>query len=88
MGSEMCIRDSGYRDERDINDIDLQVTPYFVALRHLWLLGLHMGNRQDWGVGWMNDAYFDDAIKFFRECEAEHLGDKRDEPEVRGKNTG
>lgn len=70
----------GYRDERYISELDVHATPYFVALRHLWLLGLHTGNRQDWGIGWMNDAYFDDALKFLREWEAEHLGEKQGEP--------
>lgn len=69
----------GYRDERNIHERDIQAIPYFVALRHLWLLGLHAESRQDLGIGWMNDAYFDEAIKFLREWEAEHLDKKRDE---------
>lgn len=63
----------GYRDERAIPEREIQATSYFVALRHVWLLGLHTGNRQDFGMAWMNDAYFDEAINFLREWEAEHL---------------
>jgi Ser/Thr protein kinase RdoA (MazF antagonist) len=66
----------GYRDERDIHEREIHAIPYFVALRHVWLLGLHAECRQDLGMGWMNDAYFDEAITFLREWEAEHL----DEP--------
>jgi len=61
----------GYREVRPINEVDVHATSYFVAIRHFWLLGLHTSNGQDWGFGWMNDQYFDQAIKFFREWEAE-----------------
>lgn len=64
----------GYRAERNIHERDIQAIPYFVALRHVWLLGLHAANRQDFGMGWMNDAYFDEAITFLREWEKEYLG--------------
>lgn len=65
----------GYREARTIHEIDLQAVPYFVALRHVWLMGLHVGNRQDFGMGWMNDAYFDQAITFLREWDMEHLSE-------------
>ena len=55
----------GYREVRTIQEREIQAIPYFVAVRHLWLLGLHAGNRQDFGMAWMNDAYFDEAITFF-----------------------
>lgn len=57
----------GYREVRPIGEADIQATWYFVAIRQVWLLGLHTGNGQDWGFGWMNDPYFDQALKFFRE---------------------
>lgn len=63
----------GYRAVRTIHEREIRAIPYFVAVRHLWLLGLHTGNRQDFGMAWMKDAYFDEAIEFFREWEAEHL---------------
>lgn len=63
----------GYRETRTIPESDIQAIPYFVAVRHLWLMGLHTGNRQDFGLAWMNDTYFDEAIKFFREWEEEYL---------------
>jgi Ser/Thr protein kinase RdoA (MazF antagonist) len=67
----------GYRDERDIHETEIQAIPYFVALRHVWLLGLHTGNQQDFGMGWMDDAYFDGAITFLREWEKEYLGEQQ-----------
>lgn len=67
----------GYREVLNIHERDIQAIPYFVALRHLWLLGLHAGNRQDFGMAWMNDTYFDEAITFLREWEAEHLNEAK-----------
>ena len=66
----------GYTEERSINNIDLQAIPLFIAIRHFWLLGLHTGNGHDWGFGWMNDGYFDNAMKFFREWDTEYFADK------------
>lgn len=63
----------GYGEERSLSDMDIQATPYFVAIRQLWLLGLHAANGQDWGFGWMHDRYFDRALKFLHEWEAEYL---------------
>jgi Ser/Thr protein kinase RdoA (MazF antagonist) len=62
---------SGYQEMRLLSEADIKSTRYFVAIRHLWLLGLHTGGGRDWGSGWMNDQYFDKAIKFFREWEEE-----------------
>jgi Ser/Thr protein kinase RdoA (MazF antagonist) len=72
----------GYRETRNLSDIDVQATPYFVAVRHLWLVGLHTANGHDWGFGWMHDRYFDRAIKFLRDWEAEYLMDKPMESDV------
>jgi Ser/Thr protein kinase RdoA (MazF antagonist) len=67
----------GYRERRDLHVRDLAAVPWFVAARHIWLLGLHTGNAQDWGSGWLNDAYFDSGgmggLQFLRAWEAEHL---------------
>jgi len=65
----------GYQEERQLQEADIQSIPYFVALRHVWLMGLHVGSRQDFGTAWLNDAYFDEAFNFLREWEAEHLGE-------------
>jgi Ser/Thr protein kinase RdoA (MazF antagonist) len=64
---------SGYTDQRPLSDTDMRSIPYFVAIRHLWLMGLHTGNSRDFGIGWLNDGYFDRALKFLREWEEEFL---------------
>lgn len=63
----------GYTEQRPLNEVDLQAVPYFVAIRHFWLLGLHIGYSRDGGSGWLNDGYFDRALKFFREWETEFV---------------
>jgi Ser/Thr protein kinase RdoA (MazF antagonist) len=63
----------GYTEERHLSELDIQTTQYFVPIRHFWLLGVHTSNGQDWGFGWIDDGYFDRALKFFREWEAEYL---------------
>lgn len=68
----------GYTAERSLNDLDLQAIPLFIGIRHLWLLGLHTSNGQDWGFGWINDDYFDQAVKFLRDWETEYFAGKNE----------
>jgi Ser/Thr protein kinase RdoA (MazF antagonist) len=70
----------GYTEERTIRDIDIEAIPLFIGIRHLWLLGLQTGNGHDFGFGWMNDKYFDKALKFLREWDAEYFGDTYEPP--------
>ena len=63
----------GYTEERNINDLDLQATQYFVAIRHFWFMGLQAENSADFGLSRINDGFFDRALKFFREWEKEYL---------------
>jgi Ser/Thr protein kinase RdoA (MazF antagonist) len=65
----------GYQTERALNEIDLQAVPLFIGIRHIWLLGLHTGNGHHWGYDWMNDRYFDRAMKFFRQWETEYFSE-------------
>ena len=69
----------GYTKRRPLAPLDLAAVPLFVAIRHIWLLGLHTGNGHDWGFGWMNDRYFDRALKFLREWERDRI-DRVDGP--------
>jgi Ser/Thr protein kinase RdoA (MazF antagonist) len=69
----------GYTEERPTQDVDLGAIPYFVAIRQIWLTGLHTGNAYDWGRSWLNDGYFDRTLEFFRKWEAEVWGEKASE---------
>jgi len=64
---------NGYRNVRELKQVDLDVTPLFVGARAIWLLGLHAANACDWGSDWMNEAYFDRAMKFLRRWDDETL---------------
>lgn len=57
---------NGYREVRELKQVDLDATSLFVGARAIWLLGLHAANAWDWGSGWIDEAYFNRAMKFFR----------------------
>ena len=61
----------GYVEGRHFSDESLASVPYFVAARHLWLIGLHTAISGHHGSGWLNDRYFDRQIKLLREMDTE-----------------
>lgn len=63
----------GYRSLRRIGAVDLAAVPLFVALRAIWLRGLHVANVRDWGTSWLNDSYWDRLIAGLREWQGKHL---------------
>jgi Ser/Thr protein kinase RdoA (MazF antagonist) len=65
----------GYREEKNLNEIDLQAVPLFIGIRNMWIFGLHAGNGHDWGFGWLNDKHFDLVIKFFHDWDAEYFAE-------------
>lgn len=71
----------GYTALRALKANDLKAIPLFVAIRHIWLLGLHTGNAHDWGFAFLGDAYFDRAIKFLKGWETEFLSETKIEIE-------
>jgi len=56
---------NAYLSSRPLSRPDLEAIPAFVAIRHIWLLGLHTGNSAVWGA-WQDDNYFDRKLKFLR----------------------
>jgi Ser/Thr protein kinase RdoA (MazF antagonist) len=63
----------GYRERRPVNDLDVEAVPLFICARHVWHMGLHTGNAQDWGHGDLGDAYFDRRLGWLRALEADYL---------------
>lgn len=63
----------GYLSQRSLSKLDLQAVPLFVGVRHFLLLGIHTANGRDFGYGFMNDRYFDNAIQFFKQWEKQCL---------------
>jgi len=64
----------GYRERRAVPDVDVAAVPLFVAIRHIWLLGLHTGNADDWSHGWLTDGYIDRGLTFLREWMGAQIG--------------
>lgn len=60
-----------YQKNKVLSEHDLEVVPTFVAIREIWLMGLHTGNSQIWGA-WQNDHYFNTNLQFLREWCEEH----------------
>jgi Ser/Thr protein kinase RdoA (MazF antagonist) len=56
----------GYREVRELGQVDLDATSLFVGARAIWLLGLHAANSCDWGSGWIDEPYLNRAMKFLR----------------------
>ncbi|HEU0003372.1 MAG TPA: phosphotransferase [Ktedonobacteraceae bacterium] len=63
----------GYRQQRTIQAVDLAAVPLFVAIRQIWLLGLHTSNAPDWGYGFLNKHYFDSNMQFLKGWIDEHI---------------
>lgn len=60
-----------YQQERPLRKVDLAMIPAFVAVRQIWLMGLHTGNSAVWGA-WQDDGYFNRKLKFLRQWMHEH----------------
>jgi Ser/Thr protein kinase RdoA (MazF antagonist) len=63
----------GYSSRNSLKDIDLAPVPEFVAIRQIWLMGLHATIVKTRGSGFMNDAYFDREMKILRDWQASEL---------------
>lgn len=66
----------GYRKGRDLSATDLQAVPLFVAMRNIWLMGLHAGEVHWEGSRLMRGAYFDHHLTFLKNCERDYFKDK------------
>lgn len=57
----------GYNSVRKLTEIELRAINVFVALRELWMIGLHAEiMERNAGCSWYNDGYFDCQIKIFK----------------------
>lgn len=63
----------GYQRQRAVGRIDVEAIIPFVAIRQIWLLGLHIATRDRFGWGWINDAYFTNQLKVLRDWEQNWL---------------
>jgi len=63
----------GYVRRRTLGVTDVDAITAFVAIRQIWLLGLHIGCGNRFGWGWINDDYFDRQLKVLRDWEKNWL---------------
>lgn len=62
-----------YLKIKPLSDIDLASIATFVAIREIWLMGLHTGNSEVWGANNYGD-HFSGNLKFLKEwCEENNL---------------
>jgi len=57
----------GYNSVRQLNSNELKAIKAFVAIRDIWLLGIHLGSlERNRGCDWLCDGYFDFHIGFIK----------------------
>lgn len=64
---------AAYRSRRAVQPLDLQAVPLFVCARYLWHIGVHTQNSPDWGVGNLNEKYFERHLGRLRQAKADFL---------------
>ena len=62
----------GYQSERRLSRKELRSIPIFGVMRQIWLMGTHASISKRWGIGWLNDRYFDRSIKFVKDWVKEY----------------
>ncbi len=67
----------GYREVKELKQLDLDAVPLFIGARHIWMMGVHAANGYDEGYGWLNDNYYDLQMKFLHRWETEFFSEKR-----------
>ena len=63
----------GYEAQRRVPTMDFEAIPLFVLLRQIWHMGLHAAGSENWGSGWIDDAYFDGRFANLRRWEESRL---------------
>jgi len=54
----------GYESVRALTAGEKKSVPIFVAARHIWLMGMHVGGADRWGHHFVQDAYLDRCLAF------------------------
>jgi hypothetical protein len=73
MGLNVIVTTVGYLRRRSLAPSDVDAIAAFVAIRQIWLLGLHIGSGDRFGWGWINDGYFDSQLKVLSDWEKNWL---------------
>ena len=62
----------GYLELRPLAELDMHAVPLFVGCRYIWHIGVHCENAPSWGIASLNDAYFEQKVKFLQQVEADY----------------
>jgi Ser/Thr protein kinase RdoA (MazF antagonist) len=57
---------TGYRSVRQISEADFDAIGFFVAIRHVWLMGLYAGRIPEWGAKFVSADWFRDGFTLLR----------------------
>ena len=63
----------GYTQQRKLTKQEKQFMPWFVIFRQFELLNFQLSMRKHIGSTWLNDAYYNFHLKFFKDWFNEHL---------------
>ena len=66
----------GYKERREIHEVDWRAVPFFIGVRHFWYMGYHADESRDLAFGWLNDEYYNREIGFIRLWDSKVLKDK------------
>jgi Ser/Thr protein kinase RdoA (MazF antagonist) len=66
-----------YQAIHPVSITDLDVIVYFVAIRHLWLMGEYAVRADEWGVDWLDDTWLERQLDFLRRWEENYLSKSR-----------
>jgi len=59
----------GYRTEETLNEVDLENSLVFVAIRDLWVMSLYLNRVETMGKLFINNLYIENRIKFLKNIE-------------------
>ena len=64
---------NGYSSVRQLNPNELKAINAFVAIRDIWLMGMHLGSlERNRGCDWLSDGYFDFHMDFIKKWVQDH----------------
>jgi Ser/Thr protein kinase RdoA (MazF antagonist) len=64
---------TGYLRYRAVNSVDIAAIPTFVAIRQIWLTGLHVSLAERFGWRFLNEQYFDRLLRMLRNWQKNFL---------------
>ncbi len=65
---------AGYRSLRKPSPADEAAVPWFVAIRHIWLMGEYAGRTAEWGCEVLSSVWLEREVAFLLAWERDKLG--------------